>query len=150
MKSNFSKSWLGSKLPRKQRKYRYNASLHLRHKFLSAHLSAELRKKYGKRNFPLRKGDEVLVMRGKFAKKKAKVASVSLKKSRIALENINRQKKDGTKINVYFNPSNLQIQSLFLEDKERLNSLGAKKEIVEEKTEEKSINKEKENVSNKI
>jgi len=155
MKAKFSTAWLSSKLPRKQRKYRYNAPLHLRHKFLSSHLSAELRKKYGKRKFPLRKGDEVLVMRGSFAKKKAKVVNVDLKKSRITLENINRQKKDGTKINVYFNPSNLKIESLFLEDKERIKSIGlkeTKKEEVEEKQMEKKgkmENKEKKDAPNK-
>ena len=157
MKSKFSTAWLSSKLPRKQRKYRYNAPLHLRHKFLNSHLSAELRKKYGKRKFPIRKGDEVLIMRGSFAKKKAKVGNVDLKKSRVTLENINRQKKDGTKINVYFDPSNLRIESLFLEDKERIKSLGIK-EIKKEKGENKEIkeikkekgeNKEIKNVPNK-
>ena len=80
MKQEFSSSWTGSSQPRKQRKFVYNAPLHTRHKFLSAHLSKELRQKYGKRNLPLRKGDEVLVMRGFFRKKKAKVSLVNLKK----------------------------------------------------------------------
>ena len=123
MKKEFSTSWISSKQPRKQRKYRANAPLHTKHKFLSAHLSKSLREKYGKRSFPLRKGDEVLVMRGAFKKKKAKVVSVDLIRSRIALENVQRSKKDGTKINVFFNPSSLKIEALNLDDKNRAKAL---------------------------
>lgn len=141
MKSKFSTAWLSSKQPRKQRKYLYNAPLHRKHKFLNAQLSKSLRQKYGKRNLPLRKGDEVLVMRGSFRKKKAKVSLVQLKRSRVALEGIQRSKKDGTKINVYFNPSKLQIQSLNLDDKKRL--------AVLERVKKPSIKtKEKENAHN--
>jgi len=134
MKQDFSTSWRSSSQTRKQRKYRHNAPLHTKHKFLSAHLSKELRKKYGKRALPLRKGDEVLVMRGAFKKKKAKVSSVSLKKSGIYLEGINRTKKDGSKVNIKFHPSVLQIFSFNLEDKRRIG-----KEDKSKKTEETKI-----------
>lgn len=133
MKRSFSSSWKSSSKPRKQRKYSVNAPFHIRHKFLSAHLSKSLREKHGKRSIPLRKGDEVLVMRGSFRKKKAKISSVDTKRTRIVLENIQRNKKDGTKVNVYFHPSTLQIISLNLDDKERLKSL----ERVKKKTEKK-------------
>lgn len=120
MKKEFSTQWNASIQPRKQRKYIFNAPLHTKHKFLSANLSKSLREKYGKRNLPLRKGDEVLVMRGSFAKKKAKVTSVDLKNSRIVLEGIQRAKKDGSKVNVFFRPNILQIQTLNLDDKKRI------------------------------
>ncbi|MEK6892974.1 MAG: 50S ribosomal protein L24 [Nanoarchaeota archaeon] len=123
MKSHFSSHWNASRQPRKQRKYTHNAPLSTRHKFLSAQLSKELRKKHGKRSLPLRKGDEVLVMRGSFKKKKAKISSADLKSSIVFLEGLQRQKKDGTKVNVPFHPSNLQIQSLNLDDKKRADSL---------------------------
>jgi large subunit ribosomal protein L24 len=139
MKQKFSTSWLSSKQPRKQRKFKYNAPLHTRHKFLNTNLSKDLRKKYGKRALPLRKGDEVLIMRGSFKKKKAKVVSVDLKNSKIVLENIQRTKKDGTKVNVFFNPRSLQIQSLNLEDKKRIKRLSIK-----EKSEEKNPSKKAE------
>ncbi len=135
MKQKFSNLWKASKQPRKQRKYLANAPLHTRHKFLSAHLSKELRKKHGKRNLPLRKGDEVLVMRGNFRKKRVKVASINLKKGKVTLENIQRTKKDGTKVNVYFHPSVLQIENLNLDDKERTNILNRNK--IKEKLKEK-------------
>ena len=139
MRQKFSNSWIASVQPRKQRKYRYNAPLHARHKFLNAHLSKELSKKYGKRSVPIRKDDEVLIMRGNFAKKKGKVLEVNLKRSRITIENINRTKKDGTKVNVYLNPSNLMIQTLNLDDVKRLKRVrrgevaGDKKEADKEK-----------------
>jgi large subunit ribosomal protein L24 len=126
MKAKFSTSWTGSVQPRKQRKYRYNAPLHIKHKFLSANLSKSLREKYGKRSLPLRKGDEVLVMRGSSRKKRAKISSIDLTRSRVTLEGIQRTKKDGSKVNVYFSPSSLQVQTLNLEDTKRLASLGKK------------------------
>jgi large subunit ribosomal protein L24 len=142
MKKNFSPHWNASRQPRKQRKYIYNAPLHVKHKFLSAHLSKELRKKHGKRSLPLRKGDEVLVMRGSFRKKKAKVSSVNLKEGFAVLEGIQRSRKDGTKVNIPFHPSNLQIQTPNLDDKKRL--LNAKIEKKEKKSEAKTPKESKE------
>ena len=132
MKKKFSTSWLSSTKPRKQRKYRANAPLHTKHKFLSANLSKSLREKYGKRSLPLRKGDEVLVMRGSFRKKKAKADSIDLIRSRVTLEGINRTKKDGSKIPVKFSPSSLQITIIDLEDKKRLKKV---KPVSQEKKE---------------
>lgn len=136
MKQKFSRSWVSSSQPRKQRKYRYNSPLHTKHSFLSANLSKELRKKYSKRNLPLRKGDEVLVMRGSSKKKKAKVASIELKGCRVVLEGLQRTKKDGSKSNIFFHPSVLQIQALALDDKKRLASLNknSSKEVAKQET----------------
>jgi len=148
MKSKFSTSWLSSKKPRKQRKYRANAPLHTKHKFLSSQLSKELRKKYGKRSFPVRKGDEVLVMRGSFKKKRATVSIIDLTRTRVALENIQRTKKDGTKVNVWFDPSSVQIQTLALDDKKRIAVLSRGKSKMSEKKE--NVKAGEENASNKI
>lgn len=120
MKRSFSTRWKSSAQPRKQHKYRHNAPLHIKHRFLNAHLSKELRKKYGKRSLPLRKGDEVLVMQGSFKRKKAKVVSVNLRRSRVALEGLQHTRRDGTKVPVTFHPRILQIQALVTDDKERL------------------------------
>jgi hypothetical protein len=51
---------------------------------------------------------------------------VDLKKLRTTIEGIFRTKKDGTKVSVYFDPSNLQIKELNLEDKKRKNALERK------------------------
>lgn len=133
MKQKFSTKWNGSRQPRKQRKFRINAPLHIRHKLVSANLSKELRKKYAKRSFPLKKGDEIKIMRGEFKGKTGKIDSVDLKYLRVAIAGINRTKKDGTKVSVYFAPSNLQIKELNLEDKKRKESLERKQNQGEEK-----------------
>ena len=44
MKSVFSKTWVRSKQPRKQRKYVANAPLHIKGKMVRAHLSKDLQK----------------------------------------------------------------------------------------------------------
>ncbi len=128
MKQKFSKHWKASKQPRKQRKYRANAMLHIRRKFMSANLDKDLRKKYLRRNFALKKGDSVKIMRGEFKKKTGKISLVNLKKSRVAVEGIQKTKKDGSKINVWFAPSNLQIKELDLEDKKRVEAIKRKSE----------------------
>jgi large subunit ribosomal protein L24 len=138
MKKDFSNSWIGSRQPRKQRKYLANAPLHLRHKLMSAHLSKELRKKYGKRNFPLKKGDSVKVMRGEYKKKTGKIENVNMGKLKVLLEGVFKSKKDGTKIKVYFQPSNLMITEINTDDKKRLESLNRKFTVakkIENKTE---------------
>lgn len=127
MKNQFSTSWVSSSQPRKQRKFIANAPLHIMHKFLSANLSKLLKEKYGKRNLPLRKGDEVLVMRGQFRKKKAKVVSLNLAKTRIVLEGLQHTKRDGTKVAAPLHPRAVQIQALVLEDKKRILALGRAK-----------------------
>ncbi len=88
---------------------------------------------------PIRKGDEVLVMRGSFKKKKVKVISVDTKRTRVVLEGIQRAKKDGTKVNVFFHPSALQINSLNLDDKKRLQSIDRKK-LIKKPTEKNAPN----------
>jgi large subunit ribosomal protein L24 len=141
MKKQFSKHWKASKQPRKQRKYRAKAPLHIKIKFLSANLDKELRKKYTKRSFPLRKGDTVKILRGSFKKKTGKIENVELKRSRVSIEGIQRTKKDGTKVEVFFHPSNLQIKTLNLDDKERMKSIERK--IRQEEKENKKKTEEK-------
>ncbi len=154
MKQEFSKSWVGSSQVRKQRKYRANAPLHVKRKMISGHLNKELNKKYGKRSFPIVKGDEVKIMKGSFKGKEGKISVVDTKRGRVAVENIQRKKKDGTKINVWFDGSNLQIQTLKLDDKKRVKRLGnktekeVKKEAVKKKEEKPKSTKVK-NVHNK-
>lgn len=119
----WSKHWKSSKQPRKQRKCVCHAPLHVRHKFLSAHLSKELREKYKRRSFPVRKGDEVEVMQGKYKKKTGKISRVDSNKIRVYIDGITRKKVDGSEIPVPIHPSKLKIINLNLEDKKRLEAL---------------------------
>jgi len=115
----WSNKWISSKQPRKQRKYRYNAPLHLRQKFVSAHLSAALKSRFGKRSLPLRKGDEVKVMRGSKKGFKGKVERVDLKRSKIFIEGLNVKKVDGSEVLRAVDPSNLLLVEPKMEDKRR-------------------------------
>ncbi|MFA4953418.1 MAG: 50S ribosomal protein L24 [Candidatus Pacearchaeota archaeon] len=143
MKKKFSKHWISSKQPRKQRKYRANAPLHLKRKFLSVNLSKDLRKKYGKRNLPVRKGDVVKIMVGKFKKKQGKVLNVKTKTGKIYIEGMQVKKQEGSKVNVPFRAPNLQIIELNLDDRKRLKKLNEKKEMEIEKSDLKEDKEEK-------
>lgn len=126
MKVKFSSSWANSTQPRKQRKYRYNAPLHIKQKFVSVHLDKPLREKHNRRSAIVRKGDMVKIMRGQFRKKTGKVEQVSLKKNIIYINGIESTKKDGTKVRYPISPSNLMITELNLEDKMRQKALEKK------------------------
>ncbi len=133
MKRENSISWKGSKKISKQRKYRFNSPLHIKHKMLSSHLSKELRKKYSTRAMVLRKGDVVKVMNGDFRGKEGKVASVNTKKMKILVEGIQKSRKEGTKVNVAFYPSKLMITSLNLDDKKRVKIMERKQKKIAKK-----------------
>jgi large subunit ribosomal protein L24 len=154
MKQKFSKHWIGSKQPRKQRKYRANVPNHLKHKLMSANLSKELRTKHGKRNFPIRKEDNVRIMKGEFKGKVGKIDVIDTKKLRVGIAGINRTKKDGGKVAVWFDASNLQIKELYLEDKQRKKALerkaNTKVEVKAEKKEDKASSENKVSEKSKL
>lgn len=115
-----------SKKPKKQRKFLYQAPLHLRRKMLAAHLSKELREKYKRRSLPVRKGDEVEVMSGEFKGRTGKIARVNLKKYRVYIEGITKKRTVGTEYQVPIHPSKLKIINLKLDDKRRVKILERK------------------------
>jgi len=120
MRKKFSTKWRRSKQPRKQRKYRYCAPLHIRGSFLNVHLSRELVKKHGLKRIRVRTGDKVKIMRGKFKGKEGKVELVDLNKSRVMITGVEVSKKDGSKSRTPIHASNLLITELNLDDKKRL------------------------------
>jgi large subunit ribosomal protein L24 len=118
-----------SKKPRKQRKFLYNAPLHLRRKMISSHLSKELRQQYKKRSLPLRKGDEVKVMRGKFKGVVGKVVRIDTKKYKVYVDTVKKKRSIGTEYLVPLSPSNLMIVKLNLDDKYRMKMLERGKSV---------------------
>lgn len=125
----FASSWKSSTQRRKQRKYQMNAPLHIKQKFLGAHLSKDLKKKYKRRSVTLRKGYTVKIMRGQFKKQTGKITSIDLKRSQVHVENIQQLKRDGTKAFFPLHPSNLQIIEMTADDKKnrmKLERAGAK------------------------
>ncbi len=114
-----------SSKPSKQRKFLYTAAHHKRRKFMSAPLIMDLQMKYGKRNTPLKTGDTVQVVRGDYTGLEGKVKEVDLKKYRMILEGVTKEKADGTKVFVPIHPSKVIIKKLNLDDKWRSKRLSS-------------------------
>ena len=64
---------------------------------MSSRLSKELQKKYKCKQAPIRKGDEVKIMRGTYKSKTGKVTTVYRKKWCIHVEKIEKDKPNGQK-----------------------------------------------------
>merc|ERR1712094_28625 len=110
---------------RKSRKAHFQAPSSVRRKILSAPLSAELRNKYLVRSMPVRKDDEVHVVRGFFKGREGKVLTVYRRKFCIHVERVTRDKANGGTVNVGIHPFNVVITKLKL-DKDRKNILDRK------------------------
>ena len=127
MKAKWKSSWKASKKPSKQRKYRWNAPLHIVHKLMSAHLSKELRQKYGMRSMAVRKGDKVKVMRGQFSGTIGEIDEVDLVHSKVYVKGAEFKGKAGTAPRRYpLNASKLMLISLNTDDKARMKKLRGK------------------------
>lgn len=136
-----------TKQPRKQRKRLYEAPLHKRQKMVAVNLSKELRKKLKKRNMPVKKGDRVEVMRGKHTGMKSLVNEVDLRSLMVTLEDVKKNKTDGTEIRVRIHPSNLMIIEPDMTDKKRQNIIKRVEgefEVKKPKTEKKEEKTKKE------
>ncbi len=110
--------------PRKQRKARYDAPLHVRRKQVAGHLSEELLLKYNRRSIPVVTGDEVKIMRGSHKGESGKVVDVDTKKRRLVVEGVTIKKADGTDVPRPVDPSNVLVVKLNLDDERRRNKLG--------------------------
>ena len=117
---NWSKEWKGSKNPSKQRKYRRNAPKHVQDKLLSARLSDEIRDELETKTLPLRRGDRVQVMTGKFEGSKGIIRNIGREEQKVYIDGLSKNRQDGTEIHVPFAPSNLQVVALSIEDEKRI------------------------------
>jgi large subunit ribosomal protein L24 len=127
---------------RKQRKELFNAPIHKRRKWISAHLEENLLLKYDKRGIPVIKGDTVRVMRGSFKGHEDKVVHVNIRRRQVEIEGMTMTKADNKKIAKPIHASNLMITKLNLTDKWRRSKLESnlseetKKEIEQEAKEQ--------------
>ncbi|KAJ1310301.1 hypothetical protein OPQ81_007041 [Rhizoctonia solani] len=84
---------------RKSRKAHFSAPSSIRRKIMSASLSKDLRGRYNVRSLPVRKDDEVLIVRGKYKGRDGKVTQVYRKKWVIHVDRVHRDKlSSSTKI----------------------------------------------------
>merc|ERR1712017_44689 len=103
---------------RKSRKAHFTAPSSVRRKIMSAHLNKELIQKYHVKSMPIRKDDEVIVVRGINRGREGKVIQVYREKYVIHIERVTREKSNGSTVNVGIHPSNVMITKLKL-DKDR-------------------------------
>nr|CAJ17321.1 ribosomal protein L26e [Cephalota litorea] len=104
---------------RKNRKRHFTAPSHIRRRLMSAPLSKELRQKYGVRTMPIRKDDEVQVVRGHYkGQQVGKIVQVYRKKFVVYIERIQREKANGASVYVGIHPSKCVIVKLKM-DKDR-------------------------------
>ena len=120
---------------RKSRKAHFSADSSARRKIMSASLSKELQAKYNVRSIPVRKDDEVSVVRGTYKGREGKVIQCYRKKWVIHIERITREKASGATVQVGIHPSKCVVTKLKL-DKDR-------KQILERKNRETKSDKGK-------
>ncbi|KAI1107384.1 putative 60S ribosomal protein L26-1 [Jackrogersella minutella] len=107
---------------RKSRKAHFSASSGERRVIMSAPLSKELREKYNVRSIPIRKDDEVTIVRGSNKGREGKVISVYRLKYVIHIERVTREKASGQSVPLGIHPSKVVVNKLKL-DKDRENIL---------------------------
>ncbi|KAH6679527.1 putative 60S ribosomal protein L26-2 [Halenospora varia] len=103
---------------RKSRKAHYDAPSSVRRTIMSAPLSKELREKYNVRSIPIRKDDEVLVVRGSNKGREGKITSVYRLKYIVHIERVVKEKSSGQSVPIGVHPSKVVITKLKL-DKDR-------------------------------
>ncbi|KAG6496455.1 hypothetical protein ZIOFF_044322 [Zingiber officinale] len=89
-------------------------------------MSTDLRSKYSVRSVPVRKDDEVLVVRGTYKGREGKVVQVYRRKWGIQVERITQEKVNGSTVNVGINPSKVIIAAKLKLDKDRKALLDSK------------------------
>jgi len=99
---------------RKCRKAHFSAPSHLRYKLMSANLSKELREKYNVKSLPVRRDDEVLVVRGNYKDSRGKVNTVYRKRWCLYVDKVTEVRKNGASIKIPIDPSNVVITKLKL------------------------------------
>merc|ERR1712066_22000 len=91
---------------RKSRRAHFKAPSHLRYKLMSVNLNKELRSKHGIRSLPVRKDDEVTIVRGKNKGHQGKVTDVYRKRWCLYIEGLSKNKPNGQPIRVPIDASN--------------------------------------------
>ncbi|TIA66807.1 60S ribosomal protein L26 [Aureobasidium pullulans] len=122
---------------RKSRKAHFSAPSSVRRTIMSAPLSKELRENVKQvRSIPIRKDDEVTIVRGSNKGREGKVTSVYRLKWVIHVDRVAREKSNGQSVPLGIAPSKVVITSLKLDkDREEILARIAKgRELNKEKT----------------
>src|SRR5580693_3995716 len=104
--------------PRRQRKAVFTANHQERRRRMAVPLSRELRKRYGRRSLPIRKGDTVRVLSGSYSTvgEERRVAKIDRRHYRITLDNVTAKTADAKLKPLPIRPSHLVLTKLNLSD----------------------------------
>ncbi len=80
--------------PRRQRLARFNADLFERRRRMAVPLSRELRRRYGRRSLPVRKGDTVRILSGSYKGREERVAKIDRQWYSVTLDNVTTKTGD--------------------------------------------------------
>jgi large subunit ribosomal protein L24 len=83
-----------SRQPRRQRLAQFEAGLAERRRRMALPLSRDLRKRYGRRSLPVRKGDTVRILSGSYEGREERVAKVDRRGYSVTLDNITGKAAD--------------------------------------------------------
>lgn len=108
-----------SKKANKQRRALFKAPLHKRRKQFNARLDYMLQDEYNIKRLPLRVDDHVRVVKGQFRDFEGKILRIDQKNYKIVLEEVSREKADGSVHYYPIHPSKVIITKLGVIDKWR-------------------------------
>lgn len=126
-----------SKQPRKQRKYWiYDAPWHRRRKLMVTALTKEAQMRYGVKRMPVRVGDRVIVVKGKYKGIIGKVIDVDTERFFVYIDTVTRRRNDGRIVHVPIRVWNVRIVELDLSDETRREILERKRKIAQVATQQ--------------
>ena len=99
---------------RVQRKYQLAAPSSIKRKLMSCHLVKALRDQHKIRALPIKRGDEVKILKGKAKGKSGKVVQVYRKRNVIYVDKVNREKQNGQTVFLPIKPCYCVIEKLLI------------------------------------
>ena len=108
------KSHIVASKRRAQRKLQLSAPSSIRRKLMSCHLTKTLRDEHKLRALPIKRGDEVKILKGKWKGKKGKVVQVYRRRNVIYVDKVNREKQNGQPVFLPIRPCHCVIEKLLL------------------------------------
>ena len=99
---------------RAQRKLQLLAPSSIKRKLMNCHLAKSLRDQYKIRSLPVKRGDDVKILKGKAKGKTAKVVQVYRRRNVIYVDKVNREKQNGQSIFLPIKPCYCVIEKLLI------------------------------------
>ena len=118
--------------PSTARRHRYNASNHIKRKFISAPLSPSLRAEHGTRSMVVVVDDTVSITKGDRKLSEGRVLRVDAAETKIYIEGVTRTRQDGSTAQIPIRAENVIITRLNLNDQWRRKILERKSFSAEE------------------